>query len=76
MVPELVLCPSCGSDDVVKHGPSEAGKQRYKCRNADFSLYLYPAIQLSGLFTGREATDRRYDPEWQWHPGYSPSIED
>ncbi len=35
MVLEAVLCPDCGSDDVVKHGPSAAGKQRYKCRNAD-----------------------------------------
>jgi len=30
---EPVLCPTCGSDDVVKHGQSQSGKQRYKCRN-------------------------------------------
>ena len=35
MVLEPVLCPSCGSDDVVKHGQSQAGKQRYKCRNSN-----------------------------------------
>ena len=35
MVLEPVLCPSCGSDDVVKHGQSQEGKQRYKCRNSD-----------------------------------------
>ncbi|MBD3886830.1 IS1 family transposase [Phormidium tenue FACHB-886] len=35
MVLEPVLCPDCGSDDVVKHGRSEAGKQRYKCRNSE-----------------------------------------
>jgi transposase-like protein len=35
MVLEPVLCPSCGSEDVVKHGPSAEAKQRYKCRNAD-----------------------------------------
>ena len=34
MVLEAVLCPACGSDDVVKHGRSEENKQRYKCRNA------------------------------------------
>ena len=34
MVLEPVLCPSCGSEDVVKHGQSHAGRQRYKCRNA------------------------------------------
>lgn len=35
MVLEPVLCPECGSDDVVKHGRSGAGKPRYKCRNRD-----------------------------------------
>lgn len=33
MVLEPILCPDCGSDNVVKHGCSGAGKQRYKCRN-------------------------------------------
>jgi insertion element IS1 protein InsB len=33
MVLEPVLCPSCGSEDIVKHGQSQAGRQRYKCRN-------------------------------------------
>ena len=37
MVLEEVLCRSCGSDDVVKHGQSGEGKQRYKCRNSDCS---------------------------------------
>lgn len=35
MVVEPVLCPSCSSDDVVKHGQSHEGKQRYKCRNSE-----------------------------------------
>ena len=33
MVLEPVLCPDCGSDDIVRHGRSSAGKARYKCRN-------------------------------------------
>ena len=37
MVLEPVLCPSCGSEDVVKHGQSQEGKQRYKGRNSDCS---------------------------------------
>ncbi len=37
MVLEPVLCPSCGSEDVVKHGQSRAGRQRYKCRNSGCS---------------------------------------
>ena len=35
MVLEPVLCPDCGSDNVVKHGRSDEGKQRYKCRNSE-----------------------------------------
>ncbi len=37
MVLEAVLCPNCGSRDVVKHGQSATGKQRYKCRNHECS---------------------------------------
>jgi transposase-like protein len=37
MVLEPVLCPTCGSSDVVKHGQSGEGKQRYKCRNCECS---------------------------------------
>ena len=53
MVLEPVLCPSCGSDDVVKHGPTAAGKQRYKCRNADCSRCTFT----------RQYSDRGYRPE-------------
>jgi len=28
-----VTCPDCHSNDVVKHGKSSQGKQRYRCRN-------------------------------------------
>ncbi|MBM0745320.1 IS1 family transposase (plasmid) [Phormidium sp. CLA17] len=37
MVLEPILCPTCGSNDVVKHGQSGEGKQRYKCRNSQCS---------------------------------------
>ncbi len=37
MVLEPVLCPTCGSSDVVKHGQSTECKQRYKCRNSQCS---------------------------------------
>lgn len=35
MVLEPVLCPSCQSSDVVKHGSSGEGKPRYRCRNQE-----------------------------------------
>lgn len=37
MVLEPVECPSCGGINIVKHGQSAAGKQRYQCRNSDCS---------------------------------------
>jgi transposase-like protein len=37
MAVEKVICPNCGSEDVVKHGQSHEGKQRYRCRNVDCS---------------------------------------
>ena len=33
MVLKPIYCPDCRSSDVVKHGRSAAGKQRYCCRN-------------------------------------------
>jgi insertion element IS1 protein InsB len=33
MVLEPIHCPSCDGIDVIKHGTTAAGKQRYRCRN-------------------------------------------
>ena len=33
MVLEPVHCIYCGSTDVLKHGHSDTGKQRYRCCN-------------------------------------------
>jgi transposase-like protein len=41
MVLEPVLCPDCGGNDVVKHGQSGEGKQRYKCRNLECGLCTF-----------------------------------
>ncbi len=30
-----VICPDCHSTDIVKHGLSGEGKQRYRCRNEE-----------------------------------------
>jgi transposase-like protein len=30
-----VLCLDCRSNDIIKHGKSSKGKQRYLCRNPD-----------------------------------------
>jgi transposase-like protein len=35
MALEPVLCPTCQSIDVARHGASAEGKPRYRCRNPD-----------------------------------------
>lgn len=35
MVLKPVECPGCKSTNVVKHGQSAEGKQRYKCRSPE-----------------------------------------
>ena len=30
-----VHCPACKLDQVIKHGVSDEGKQRYQCKNTD-----------------------------------------
>ena len=37
MVYIKVLCPDCGSEDVVLYGKNPNGKQRFLCRNSDYS---------------------------------------
>lgn len=33
MILEPVHCPTCDNTNIVKHGKTAEGKQRYKCRN-------------------------------------------
>ena len=35
MVLEPIECPHCSGTNVVRHGYSAAGKQRYQCRHSD-----------------------------------------
>ena len=30
-----VICPNCNSENVIKHGKSGEGKQRYRCLNSE-----------------------------------------
>jgi len=45
-----VLCPHCQSDNVVKRGKSDTGKQRYLCRN-DFCSHR--SFRLEYSYKGR-----------------------
>lgn len=37
MVLDPIRCPDCGSDHIIKHGVTAAGKPRYRCKNEDCS---------------------------------------
>ncbi len=42
-----VICPDCHSTDIVKHGKSGEGKQRYRCRNEECLRRTFlPAILI------------------------------
>jgi len=41
MVLISVLCPHCQNDQVIKGGTTKAGKQRYRCQNADCCHYSF-----------------------------------
>jgi len=48
MVRIPVVCPYCQSDQVVKRGKTDTGKQRYRCQNlqcAHHSFLLDPAYK-------------------------------
>jgi insertion element IS1 protein InsB len=65
VVLEPVYCPSCDETQIVKHGKSAAGKQRYKCCNSnctrqsfirDYTYQGYlPTVrqQISGMAVNR-----------------------
>jgi len=61
-----VLCPECHSSDIIRHGKSQSGKQRYLCRDADclLSTFVLNTEQpgRTRLVKGKKANQR-----WLWH---------
>ena len=45
-----VLCPHCRSDQVIKGGKTETGKQRYRCHQTDCS---HRSFVLDPAYNGR-----------------------
>jgi insertion element IS1 protein InsB len=41
MVLEPIHCPTCNETQIVKHGKSASGKQRYKCCNLNCSRHSF-----------------------------------
>ena len=50
MVLVPVTCPYCHSDDVIKGGKTETGKQRYRCQQTDC---LHRSFVLDPAYKGR-----------------------
>jgi len=71
MILEAIHCPDCDGIEVIKHGTTPDGKQRYFCQSSECrSAHLYYAVQPCGLFAQSQATNQRYGDEWEWHPRY------
>jgi insertion element IS1 protein InsB len=72
MILEPVLCPDCSSDDIVRHGRSSAGKDRYKCRNQECQRSTF--VQLCQWQEVEAAVDEMWSfvpskeqQRWLWH---------
>ena len=77
MVLVPVTCPYCHSDQVIKGGHTETGKQRYRCQQticSHCSFVLEPAY--NGRLPHVKEQINRYGSQRQWHPGYGPRVED
>ncbi len=42
MITHTLSCPSCGSDQVIRHGKAANGKQRYRCQTCTRTFRLNP----------------------------------
>ena len=75
MITQVLHCPYCQGTDIVRHGTTSEGKQRYRCRACsrtwtDISLGLCLRRSLACC----EATDRRDGDECEWHPRYRAGV--
>jgi transposase-like protein len=58
MVLEPVECPVCGGTNVIKHGKSGEGKQRYLCQDSDYiSKSKQPFCQVYGCYSDKRVNN-------------------
>ena len=67
---QVLHCPHCQGTDIIRHGKTRQGKQRYCCQETvcDGRTFL-----LEYSYAGHSAessNDRRHGDERQWHSGY------
>ena len=72
MASEPVHCPTCDGTDVVKHGKTSDGKQRFRCQNpqCESVTFIRTSLVCSGSVTRGQASDYRYESQWQWDSRY------
>lgn len=46
-----LLCPNCGSDDIMRNGTTRRGKQNYKCRDCGRQFVENPQWKPKGQET-------------------------
>ena len=60
--------PYCHSDQVIKGGHTETGKQRYRLPTDDLSSpFLRVGARLQRSLTAGQRTNHRYGAQRQWH---------
>ena len=70
-----VVCPDCGSDNIIKHGKSPERKQRYLCRNRDcLRCNARAGHSTNRTKTGNQAENCRHGFEWKWYSGHGASV--
>jgi transposase-like protein len=61
MIMQVLHCPYCQGTDIVKHGLSPEGKQRYRCRacregrGRTFLLAYTPILPIHAAFRRRKS---------------------
>ena len=75
MIIQVLHCPHCQGTDIVRHGKTRQGKQRYRCREqALCGSHLSAGVYLRRSIACGQATDRRYGHERQRHSRYGAGV--
>jgi hypothetical protein len=74
MITQILQCPNCHGTDIVKHGKSPEGKQRYKCRETPVRADIHLRLCLFRAIPSSETTDSGNGTQWQRSPRYGPVL--
>src|SRR5207245_8136200 len=71
MILQVLHCPNCQGTNVIRHGTTRQGKQRYRCKETlcQGGTFLL-AYTYAGSLRRGQTTDRRHGDERQWDSRY------